>query len=292
LAWGARHLVDILVRLYYNEAEARFSVAHICCSHGGFGLGVLMLVIQNIKKHFGGLSALDGVSFAVPPGTITSMIGPNGAGKTTLFNTISGFLRPTEGVIRFKGRDITGWSPHRIASIGLGRTFQNVQLFANLNALENVMAARFCRTRSSFLESLLFLPRDRGDRRQSREEAEALLEWVGIAERRFLMPRELPYGDQRRLEIARTLAMEPDLLMLDEPTAGMSHLEAQDLMELIGRLKERGKTILLIEHNMNVVMSISDTVVVLNFGQKIAAGTAVDVQANPEVIEAYLGVET
>ncbi len=251
-----------------------------------------MLVIQNIKKHFGGLSALDGVSFAVPPGTITSMIGPNGAGKTTLFNTISGFLRPTEGVIRFKGRDITGWSPHRIASIGLGRTFQNVQLFANLNALENVMAARFCRTRSSFLESLLFLPRDRGDRRQSREEAEALLEWVGIAERRFLMPRELPYGDQRRLEIARTLAMEPDLLMLDEPTAGMSHLEAQDLMELIGRLKERGKTILLIEHNMNVVMSISDTVVVLNFGQKIAAGTAVDVQANPEVIEAYLGVET
>ena len=251
-----------------------------------------MLVVQNIKKHFGGLSALDGVSFAVPRGTITSVIGPNGAGKTTLFNIISGFLRPTAGMIRCKDRDITGWSPHRIASIGLGRTFQNVQLFANLNALENVMAARFCRTRSSFLESLLFLPRDRGDRRQSREAAEALLEWVGIAERRFLMPRELPYGDQRRLEIARTLAMEPDLLMLDEPTAGMSHLEAQDLMTLIGRLKERGKTILLIEHNMNVVMSISDMVVVLNFGQKIAAGTAVDVQANPDVIEAYLGVET
>jgi branched-chain amino acid transport system ATP-binding protein len=174
----------------------------------------------------------------------------------------------------------------------MGRTFQNVQLFANLNALENVMAARFCRTRSSFLEALLFLPRDRGDRRQSREEAEALLKWVGIAERRFLMPRELPYGDQRRLEIARTLAMEPELLMLDEPTAGMSHLEAQELMVLIGRLKERGKTILLIEHNMNVVMSISDMVVVLNFGQKIAEGTAVAVQANPDVIEAYLGVET
>ncbi len=174
----------------------------------------------------------------------------------------------------------------------MGRTFQNVQLFVNLNALENVMAARFCRTHSSFLESLLCLPRDRGDRRQSREAAEALLEWVGIAERRFLLPRELPYGDQRRLEMARTLAMEPELLMLDEPTAGMSHLESQGLMELIGRLKEQGTTILLIEHNMNVVMSISDKVVVLNFGEKIAEGSAAEVQANPAVIEAYLGVET
>ncbi len=251
-----------------------------------------MLVVQDITKYFGGLSALDGVSFEVPQGTITSLIGPNGAGKTTLFNTISGLLRPTSGIIIFKGIAITGWSPYRIARIGMGRTFQNVQLFVNLNALENVMAARFCRTHSSFLESLLFLPRDRGDRRQSREAAEALLEWVGIAERRFLLPRELPYGDQRRLEMARTLAMEPELLMLDEPTAGMSHLESQGLMELIGRLKEQGTTILLIEHNMNVVMSISDKVVVLNFGEKIAEGSAAEVQANPAVIEAYLGVET
>jgi len=251
-----------------------------------------MLVVQDITKYFGGLSALDGVSFEVPQGTITSLIGPNGAGKTTLFNTISGLLRPTSGIIIFKGIAITGWSPYRIARIGMGRTFQNVQLFVNLNALENVMAARFCRTHSSFLESLLCLPRDRGDRRQSREAAEALLEWVGIAERRFLLPRELPYGDQRRLEMARTLAMEPELLMLDEPTAGMSHLESQGLMELIGRLKEQGTTILLIEHNMNVVMSISDKVVVLNFGEKIAEGSAAEVQANPAVIEAYLGVET
>jgi len=252
----------------------------------------MMLVVQDITKYFGGLSALDGVSFEVPQGTITSLIGPNGAGKTTLFNTISGLLRPTSGIIIFKGIAITGWSPYRIARIGMGRTFQNVQLFVNLNALENVMAARFCRTHSSFLESLLCLPRDRGDRRQSREAAEALLEWVGIAERRFLLPRELPYGDQRRLEMARTLAMEPELLMLDEPTAGMSHLESQGLMELIGRLKEQGTTILLIEHNMNVVMSISDKVVVLNFGEKIAEGSAAEVQANPAVIEAYLGVET
>ena len=250
-----------------------------------------MLTVRNITKYFGGLPALGGVSFEVPQGSITSLIGPNGAGKTTLFNVISGVLPPTQGTIIFKGLEVTGWPSYRIASAGMSRTFQNVQLFMHLNALENVMAARFCRTRSSLLESWLFLARDRRDRRRTREHAEHLLEWVGIAERRYLMPGELPYGDQRRLEIARALATEPDLLMLDEPTEGMSHLEAQELMALIRRLKGMGKTIFLIEHNMNLVMSISDQVIVLNFGEKIAEGTPAEVRGNADVIEAYLGVE-
>jgi branched-chain amino acid transport system ATP-binding protein len=251
-----------------------------------------MLVVQNIRKHFGGLTALNGVSFEVSQGTLTAVIGPNGAGKTTLFNIVSGLLPPTAGTITFQGVDVTGWPPHRIARAGLSRTFQNIQLFPTLNALENVIAARCCRTHSTLLEALLFLPRDRLERRRSREIAEELLAWVGIAAHRFLMPRELPYGDQRRLEIARALATEPALLMLDEPTAGMSHLEAQELMGLVGRLKERGTTILLIEHNMHLVMSYSDKIVVLNFGKRIAEGSATAIQTNPEVIEAYLGVET
>jgi branched-chain amino acid transport system ATP-binding protein len=250
-----------------------------------------MLTVRNIRKYFGGLPALGGVSFEVPQGSITSLIGPNGAGKTTLFNVISGVLQPTQGAVIYKGLEVTGWPSYRIAGAGMSRTFQNVQLFTHLNAVENVMAARFCRTRSSLLESFLFLTRDRMDRRRSRELAEDLLAWVGIGERRYLMPGELPYGDQRRLEIARALATEPDLLMLDEPTAGMSHLEAQELMGLIGRLKEMGKTIFLIEHNMNLVMSISEKVVVLNFGEKIAEGTPAEVRANSDVVEAYLGVE-
>ena len=252
----------------------------------------VLLDARGMTRRFGGLVAVNDVSFGVRDGEIFGLIGPNGAGKTTLFNLITGLTPPSQGVLLYGGENITGQKPHQIARRGITRTFQNIRLFSNLSALENVMIAGHIHSRSNAFAGMFGLPYARAQERRARARALELLALVGLAERAGVRARNFPYGDQRRLEIARALALEPKLLLLDEPAAGMNPSEKQNLSDFIRGLRDQFKlTILLIEHHVPLVMGLCDRIAVLHFGQIIALGDPAQVRSSPAVIEAYLGDE-
>jgi len=248
-----------------------------------------LIDMRSVSVGFGGAPLLDGATLQIEAGERIGLIGPNGAGKTTLFNLISGALPPSSGTIHFKGEPIHGLPPYRIARRGMARTYQNIKLFPGMTALENVMIGRHCRSRAGFLAGMFSLPATWKEERQIREKCLELLELLDIAELADNEASSLAFGQQRAVEFARALAMEPDLLLLDEPAAGLNIYETAEVARLISKINERGITVLLVEHDMSLVMDISHEIVVLSFGQKIAEDTPANIQQNKEVIQIYLG---
>ena len=283
---AARQVAADTPLLKNAEADSRsFKIGD--CS----GSGDVLLTVKALAKHFGGLKAVDGVDMQVRRGEIQALIGPNGSGKTTILNMLSGLYVPSTGEIILEGKPIGGQKPHIITSLGIARTFQNIRLFGELTVLENLLVGQHCQSRAGLVAGIFQPPSQKAEEARMRAKALELLSFVGLRGKEFAKSSSLPYGQQRLLELARALASDPKLLLLDEPAAGLNAAETEVLVELLFQICTRGVTILLVEHDMSLVMNVSDHITVLNFGKKIAEGPAEAVENNPEVIDAYLGTE-